>query len=155
MIHNLLWTGGHPNCIPNLGRITLVVDPTIGGCRLSKVLMYEGFGINIPYANTISLMGIALTALRQSPTQSPGVIPGRKVEPLGQITLEVIFGHTQNCRLDLLCFEVVPFQAGGYEAVLGRTTFVKFMAMPCYMYMKLKMLGPHGIIMVYNNPRKQ
>ena len=71
--------------------------------------------------------------------------------PIGQITLEVAFGTPHNYRCELLSFEVVPF-SGGYDAVLGRTSvFAKFMAIPCYAYMKLKMPGPYGVITVNGN----
>jgi hypothetical protein len=36
-----------------------------------------------------------------------------------------------------------------YNAILGRPCYVKFMVVPIYMYLKLKMPGPHGIIMVF------
>lgn len=78
--------------------------------------------------------------------------PGKKAEPLGQISLEVIFGSEDNFRAETLCFEVVPFK-GGYHALLGCPAFVKFMAIPFYTYMKLKMLGPHGVITVSGDPK--
>ena len=58
----------------------------------------------------------------------------------------------ENFWAEQLCFEVVPFK-GGYHALLGRPAFVKFMAIPCYAYMKLKMPGPHGIITVSSDPK--
>lgn len=42
---------------------------------------------------------------------------------------------------------MVPFK-GGYHTLLGRPALVKFMAIPCYAYMKLKMPGPNGVITV-------
>jgi hypothetical protein len=33
-----------------------------------------------------------------------------------------------------------------YHAILGRQAYVKFMAMPTYTYLKLKIPGPNGII---------
>jgi hypothetical protein len=41
--------GDHPDCVPNLGRYPLVVDPIIGNVRLSKVLMDGGSSLNIIY----------------------------------------------------------------------------------------------------------
>jgi hypothetical protein len=37
---------------------------------------------------------------------------------------------------------------GTYHAILGRPTYVKFMAVPNYTYLKLKITGPKGIIIV-------
>jgi rhamnose utilization protein RhaD (predicted bifunctional aldolase and dehydrogenase) len=39
-----------------------------------------------------------------------------------------------------------PFQT--YHAVLGRPCYAKFMAVPNYTYLKLKMTGPNGVITV-------
>jgi hypothetical protein len=35
-----------------------------------------------------------------------------------------------------------------YHAILGRSAYAKFMAVPNYMYLKLKIPGPKGIIIV-------
>jgi hypothetical protein len=56
-------------------------------------------------------------------------------------------GDVQNFRTETLTFEVVGF-SGTYHAILGRLTYTKFMAVPNYMYLKLKILGPKGIITV-------
>jgi hypothetical protein len=42
---------------------------------------------------------------------------------------------------------VVGFR-GTYHAVLGRPCYAKFMAVPNYTYLKLKMPGPNGVITV-------
>jgi hypothetical protein len=46
-----------------------------------------------------------------------------------------------------LTFEVVGFPRT-YHAVLGRPWYAKFMAIPNYTYLKLKMSGPRGVITV-------
>ena len=43
--------------------------------------------------------------------------------------------------------QVAPFNSG-YHALLGRDAFTCFQAVPHYGYMKLKMLGPNGIIII-------
>ena len=67
--------------------------------------------------------------------------------PLGIIDLRVTFGEAANFRQEILFFEVVDFQ-DTYHAVLGIPCFVKFMVVPHYAYLKMKMLGPNGIIMI-------
>ena len=37
---------------------------------------------------------------------------------------------------------------GSYHAILGRPCYAKFMAIPNYTYLKLKMTGPKGVITV-------
>jgi len=67
--------------------------------------------------------------------------------PLGQIDLSVTFGSPSNYRTEALTFKVVGFH-GTYHATLGRPCYVKFMAVPNYTYLKLKMPGPGGVITV-------
>ena len=42
---------------------------------------------------------------------------------------------------------MVPFRSA-YHAIFGRPPFASFMARPCYIYSKLKMPGPNGIITI-------
>ncbi|XP_066374694.1 uncharacterized protein [Miscanthus floridulus] len=67
--------------------------------------------------------------------------------PLGQINLHVTFGGPSNYRTETLAFEVVGFH-GTYHAILGRPCYVKFMAVPNYTYLKLKMSGLGRVITV-------
>jgi hypothetical protein len=76
----------HPNRIPNPGQYPLVVDPVIGNAWFSKVLMDGGSSLNILYARTLRLLGIGLDQLRPSTTPFHGVAPGKRVQPLGQLT---------------------------------------------------------------------
>ena len=39
---------------------------------------------------------------------------------------------------------------GSYHAILGQPCYAKFMAIPNYTYLKLKMLGPNDVITVSN-----
>jgi hypothetical protein len=92
-------------------------------------------------------MGIGLDQLRPSTTPFYGVAPGKRVQPLGQIDLPVWFGTPDNFRKETLTFKVVRFR-GVYHAILGRPSYAKFMAVPNYTYLKMKMLGPKGVITV-------
>ena len=64
-----------------------------------------------------------------------------------QIDLPVTFGDPTNYRTETLTFEVVAFH-GTYHAILGRPCYAKFTAVPNYTYLKLKMLGPCGVITI-------
>ena len=61
--------------------------------------------------------------------------------------MPVTFGNRANFRSEVLTFEVVDF-LGSYNAILGRPCYAKFMAIPNYTYLKLKMLGPNDVITV-------
>ena len=137
----------HPDRIPNPRSYPLIVDPIIAETHLSKVLMDGGSGLNILYAETLALMGISKSQLRNDAPPFHGVVPGHHAHPLGQIDLPVCFGTHDNFRREVLTFDVVGFP-GTYHAILGRPCYAKFMAIPNYTYLKLKMPGPNGIITV-------
>jgi len=109
--------------------------------------MDGGSSLNIMYAPTLELMGISTNELRPNTSSFHGVAPGKRVQPLGQIDLPVCFGTPANFRREVLTFEVVGFK-GAYHAILGRPCYAKFMAIPNYTYLKLKIPGPNEIITV-------
>ena len=47
----------------------------------------------------------------------------------------------------------MDFQSA-YHAILGRPAYARFMARPCYVYVKLKMTGPRGVITITGNRQK-
>ena len=67
--------------------------------------------------------------------------------PLEQIDLPITFRNLTNYRTKTLTFKVVGFH-GTYHTILGHPCYVKFMAVPIYTYLKLKMLGPCGVITI-------
>jgi hypothetical protein len=138
--------------VPSPGRYPLVVDPIIGNVRLSKVLMDGGSSLNIIYAETLELLGVDLSMIQAGAAPFHGIIPGKRVQPLGQLDLPICFGTPSNFRKETLTFEVVGFR-GTYHAVLGRPCYAKFMTVPNYTYLKLKMSGPNGTITVGSSYR--
>ena len=62
----------------------------------------------------------------------------------------MVFGSLVNFQGEELIFDIVPFRSG-YHALLGRTAFARFNAVPHYAYLKLKMPGPRGVITVNGN----
>jgi hypothetical protein len=139
--------GDHPDREPSPGKYPLVVDPVIGNVRLTKVPMDGGSSLNIIYAETLGLLQIDLSSVQAGATPFHGIIPGKRVQPLGQLDLPVCFGTPSNFQKETLTFELVGFR-GTYHAVLGRPCYAKFMAVPNYTYLKLKMPGPNGVITV-------
>jgi len=137
----------HPDKVVAPRVYPLVVDPIIVNTRLSKVLMDGGNSLNIIYLKTLDLLGIERTQLQPSAGGFHGVVPGKKALPIGRIDLPVCFGTAANFRKEVLTFEVVGFR-GTYHTIIGRPSYAKFMAIPNYTYLKLKMPGPKGVITV-------
>ena len=125
----------------------MVLDPIIDGYRLTRVLMDDDSGLNLIYEDTVRRMGIDPSRIKQSNTTFEGVIPGVAACARGSVVLEVTFGSPGNSRSEELLFTVSPFQSN-YHALLGRTAFARFNALPHYGYFTLKMPGPRGVITV-------
>ena len=66
---------------------------------------------------------------------------------LGRLIFPITFRDPSNYRTETLTFEVVGFH-GTYHAILGCPCYAKFMAVPNYTYLKLKMLGPCRVITI-------
>jgi hypothetical protein len=98
-------------------------------------------------------MGIDPTRIKPTKTTFKGVILGVEARCTRSITLEVVFGSPDNFRSEELIFDIVPFRSGCH-ALLGRTAFARFNAVPHYAYLKLKMPGPRGVITVNGNTER-
>ena len=125
----------------------------IGKYNMSRVFMDGGSGINIIYTDKLKVMGIPFNELARSENAFHRIVPGKAVRPLGTIALVVVFGEKGHFRKERLDFEVVDWPSQ-YNAILGRSAFVRFMAIPHYAYLLLKMPGLKGIIIVYRNYKK-
>ena len=66
------------------------------------------------------------------------------------IKLDVTFGGATHFRTESMEFEIVDWRTQ-YHAILGRPAFARFMAVPHYAYLQLKMPGPKGAITVSGN----
>jgi hypothetical protein len=75
------------------------------------------------------------------------IVPGAAATPVGQITLPVNFGTRENFCTENLQFEVADFKTA-YNALLGWPALFKFMAIPHYTYLALKMPEPRGVISI-------
>ena len=115
--------------------------------------MDGGSGLNLIYQDTVRKMGRDPTKISHSNTTFKGVIPGQEARSTGSLILEVVFGSPDNYRSEKLDFDIAPFRSG-YQALLGRTAFARFNAVPHYTTLKLKMPGPRGTITVSGNTER-
>jgi hypothetical protein len=126
------------------------VKGQIGGYDVGRVFMDAGSGIDLIYARTLKAMSISLESLKPTDCSFHGIVPGSANYPLRRIKLGVCFGNSSNYHREKLEFEVMDWPSQ-YHAILGRPAFAKFMAVPHYAYLTLKILGPKGIITVQGN----
>jgi hypothetical protein len=73
------------------------------------------------------------------------VVLGKQYVPLGQVTLPVTFEDLSNYNTKTLALDVVNFSRP-YHVILGRPCYVKFMAIPSYAYLNLKIHVATGVI---------
>jgi hypothetical protein len=78
---------------------------------------------------------------------STGSSPVSASCPLGNLICPSASELPPTSERKTITFEVVGFR-GTYHAVLGRPCYAKFMDVPNYTYLKLKMSGPNGTITV-------
>ena len=98
------------------------------------------------FTNTLAKMGLnymGLLTLSKAPFY--GIVPRNSSTPIGSVTLPVTFGTEQNFWTKYIKFEVADFESS-YHAILGRLALAKFMAVPHYVYLLLKMPGNTGVL---------
>jgi hypothetical protein len=84
--------------------------------------------------------------LTKSTSSFFGIVPGNAAIPLGSVVLPVTFGERrENYRTEYIKFEVADFETS-YHAILGRPAIAKFMTVPHYTYLVLKMPSPAGVL---------
>jgi hypothetical protein len=129
------------------GRFPLILKPLVAGSRLDKVLIDGGSGLNVLFTKTLKKMKLDIThMLTKSTSPLYSIIIGNTVIPLGSVVLPVTFVETrENCRTEYIKFEVADFETS-YHAILRRPAIAKFMALPHYMYLVLKMPSPTGVL---------
>jgi hypothetical protein len=115
--------------------------------RVKKALVDGGSSSNVTFLRTLLGLGVTLKDLTESDTPFFSIVLTEGEYPLGHIYMPVTFGTPENYRTEFLRFEVASFDCG-YNAIIGRPGLAKFMDIPHYSYMILKMPGPQGIITV-------
>lgn len=109
--------------------------------------MGGGSNINIMFPRTLEALGISLSDLQELYTPFFGIITTKGEYPLGHASLPIAFGMPDNYCTEYLRFEVARFNYA-YNSIIGRPRLAKFMVVPHYSYMMLKMLGPQVVITV-------
>jgi hypothetical protein len=129
------------------GRFPLVLKPVVTGSMLNKVLIDGGSGLNVLFTKTLKKMKLDIThMLTKSTSPFYGIVPGNAAIRLGSVVLPVTFRETRdNYRTEYVKFEVADFETS-YHAILGRPAIAKFMAVPHYTYLVLKMPSPAGVL---------
>jgi hypothetical protein len=130
--------------VPKLGHFPLILDPIISNVWFKKVLLDGGSTLDILFCNALTELDIKPKDLEPYDAPFWGVLPSQTSQPLGQITLVVQFGIADHFCIDYVNFIVADFE-GTYHTILGRPALAKFMEIPRYVYLLLKMPTEKGI----------
>jgi hypothetical protein len=103
----------------------------------------RGSGLNIIFVETLKKMDFDLKRLTVCDEPFFVIILGKTAYPMGWVSLPVIFSMEDN-------FEVADFKSS-YHAILGRPMLARFMAVPHYTYLVLKMRTPNRVLFVYGD----
>jgi hypothetical protein len=141
----------HPPLMPSPEEYALVLDPIVRSdmqtCRFSRVLIDGVSSINLLYQSSMEKLGILIAQLKPSRLTFHGIVSGHSCTPMGRVQLEVFFGKKGNSYHEPIWFEVVDISSP-YHALLGHPALAKFIVVPHYAYLKMKLPGPRGMIIV-------
>ena len=118
--------------------------------RMTKILLDGGSGIDILYKDAFDKLNVDIRKLHALQSPFHDIVPRRRVMPLGTIDLSMSFDDVVHYQKETISFEVVDF-LGPYSAIFRRPCYAKFMDVLNYAYLKLKMRGPHSVIIVLGN----
>jgi hypothetical protein len=137
-----------------LGKFPLILDLVMAGSQLTRVLIDGGSGLNLLFASTLKKMGLYISKmLTPSRALFYGIIPGSVATSLSSVVLLVTFGTKDNYCTEYIKFEVADFNSS-YHAILGRPALAKFMVVPHYIYLLLKMPGKTVVLTLHANLKK-
>jgi hypothetical protein len=137
----------------------LVIRANIGkntkyyfGNDVGRVLVDNGSSTNILTWQCFSVMGFKKEDLQKAehPLYSFG---NKRIEALGKIDVNLTFGQDATMRTEFITFDVVDF-VYPYNAIFGRNTINKFVAVIHQGYMLMKIPTAAGVISVYGSQKE-
>jgi hypothetical protein len=124
--------------VPKSGWYPLRVCPIIKDVKLIRVLIDGGSSLTILFLKTFDHMGWSKSLLHTSWPPFHGIVPGAAMTPISQISLLLAFRTQEKFHTKTIQFKATNFETA-YNAFLGQPTLSKFMAIPHYAYLVLKM----------------
>jgi hypothetical protein len=113
--------------------------------RLHHVLIDGGAGLNV--ISHAAFKQLQIPGSRLGPSRPFYEVGPQPVYPLGSIALPVTFGTEENFCTENVQFDVAEVNLP-FNAIIGRPTLYRFMAIAHYGYLVLKMSSQAGVLTV-------
>jgi hypothetical protein len=127
------------------GILPLITAPVIANMQLHHVLIDGGTGLNV--ISHAAFKQLQIPRPRLGPSRPFSGVGPQPVYPLGSIALPVTFRTEENFRTENVVFDVAEVNLP-FNAIIGRPTLYRFMAIAHYGYLVLKMPSPTGVLTV-------
>jgi hypothetical protein len=130
----------------------MVVTIHIDRWDVTKFLVNNGSWAEILFLETFDKMGFDRNQLRE-PSKPLYGFGGKRIEPIGTITLPVSFGTPKNPRTEYITFDVVDMTYS-YNAIIGRGLQNTFKVVLHSAYLCLKVSAIFGVITVFGSQQE-
>jgi hypothetical protein len=127
----------------------MVVTAHIDRWDVTKILIDHGSQVKILLFAAFNKMDFDRKQFKE-PTKTLYGFGGKRIEPLGIITLPVSFGTLKNPRTEYITFDVVDMPYP-YNAIFGRALLYTFEAALHSYYLCLKVSATFGVITVFGS----
>jgi hypothetical protein len=139
---------GASDCPENMagaGILPLITALVVANMRLHHVLIDGGADLNV--ISHVAFRQLQILGSRLGPSRPFSGVGPHPVYPLESITLPITFGMEENFRTKNVQFDVVDVNLP-FNAIIGKPTLYRFMAIAHYGYLVLKMPSPTGVLTV-------
>jgi hypothetical protein len=127
------------------GILPLITAPVIANMRLHHVLIDGGAGLNV--ISHAAFKQLQIPGSRLGPSRPFSGVGPQPVYHLGSIALPVTFGTEENFCTENVQFNVAEVNLP-FNAIIGRPTLYRFMAIAHHGYLVLKMPSHAGVLIV-------
>jgi hypothetical protein len=136
---------GASDCPKNMagaGVLPLITAPIIANMRLHHVLIDGGAGLNV--ISHAAFKQLQIPGSRLGPSRPFSGVGPQPVYPLGSIALPVTLGTEENFCMENVLFDVAEVNLP-FNAIIGRPTLYRFMAIDHYGYLVLTVRGDRAL----------
>jgi hypothetical protein len=131
---------------------TMVLTVHIDRWDVTKILIDNGSQAKILFLATFDILCFDRKQLKE-PLKPLYGFGGKRIEPVGTITLPVSFGTPKNPHTEYITFDMVDM-AYPYNAIFGRGLLNTFEAALHSAYLYLKVPATFGVISIYGSQQE-